>query len=272
MKLRYLLLLPALALFSCGGDKKDDSGSDSLHTVLHADTDSAKVFIVPAPLQVSTLILETCPKPELNLLAKDAGPVSETEYNLALNFGVCLADAGYAGLYNQRQLTLNYLSRAESLARKLHLDNFSAAYFSRVRTNIDRSDSLSAILLSLYGAVQQELNGTGKERVAFFVMSGAYIENLHITLSSKQFSVSPAFATMLGQQEVWLNSLTESLTYLPQDDDTQDLYSTFYTLQHYFEPANMSKSGSVYSASMIPEDLDALRDKTEQLRNAIVKS
>src|SRR3989338_7787957 len=95
-------------LCSCSsdGDDRDGgsiSGKDSL-----AQTDTAHVFVLPTPLQVATFLHTHAQNAHPEYLSDKTPPVANysTDYQRALNLGVCIADVGYAALYNNRQLAL----------------------------------------------------------------------------------------------------------------------------------------------------------------------
>jgi hypothetical protein len=266
---RIPVVLILFFLFSCSGDKNPPVGSITDSDSTHIRKDSAQVFLLPTPLQVATLIRQYCPEAELELLSPDTFTAShyETNYYRALNLGICLTDVGYCAFYSDRQSALNYLERAESLIRALHLDNITSAQTGRIRDNISQPDSLSHIILSLYNEMQKQLNETGKEKIAFYISSGSYLEGLAITLGHKNLQKQEVFSSLLYQQKLWLDQQAQAVTFLDNDNETQDLYNTFFTLQHYFKPGKTKDRKLTLPA----EELSALSAKAVQLRNEAVK-
>jgi len=211
-----------------------------------------------------------CKVAEPGILSQDTVSVStyETSYTRALNLGICITDIGYSAFYNDRQTALNYLARAEQLMRELHLENLVSSLSKRISSNIDKPDSLSKILLTLYNDAQKQLNENGNEKIAFYISSGSFLEGLAITFSSKCLPDTPIYGPLLVQQKKWLDQLTEAVTYLAPDKESQDLYNTFFTLQHFFKPAKVEKHQLVF----IPSDsFLKLRTKIVQLRDDVVK-
>jgi hypothetical protein len=232
MRILLASAIIALAFISCTSDGTKAEGSiNNTDSVQRADT--AQVFVLPAPLQVATFLKTHAQDVHTEFLSDRDVPLStySTEYQRAMNLGVCIADAGYAALYNERQLALDYLSRAEQLVKLLRLEPAAAPFLLRLRNNIENHDSLSFLVLTMYSEMQDHLNEGNREKTAFFIVSGCYLENLAITLQHEKLATHPEFIQLVAQEKLWLDNLTEALTYLAPDAETQDLYNTFFTLQ-----------------------------------------
>lgn len=262
-------------LFSCSSDT---TVSDSDH-IAGKDTasfpDSAHVFVMPTPLQVSTFLQTYAKDVHPEFLSDKSQPASifSTDYQRGLNLGVCITDAGYAALYNNRQLTLDYLSRCEDLVKALRIEPAAAPYIARMRTNIDNKDSLSFLLLSLYNDVQKNLNEGQREKTAYYIMSGCYIESLTITLQYENLQGSKPYVQLLAQEKLWLDNIAEALTYLEPDSATQDLYSTFYTLQEFSKEITVSTGDDDKpTCTFTTEAFEKFATKSIQLRNEITST
>jgi hypothetical protein len=271
--MRILLPLTLLfVLYSCSsdtGNSTDDniSGSDSA-----ALSDSAKLFVLPTPLQVATFLQNNAQEMHSEFLADRSIPATDysTDYERALNLGVCITDVGYSALYGNRQLALDYMSRADELVKALKIEAVAMPYIARIRNNIEQRDSLSYLLLTLYNEAQNNLNATNREKTAFYLISGSYIENLAITLQHEKLQKNRAFIQLVAQEKMWLDNLTDALTYLDPDDESQDLYNTFFTLQDSYKDITVNVVNNLPFCSFTPEAFTKLKEKSLQLRNEIV--
>lgn len=268
------LVLIAIALASCSSDTHKAEGSiDSAVSVQPADT--AHVFVLPTPLQVATFLRTHAQEAHTEFLSDRDVPLStySTEYQRAMNLGVCIADAGYAALYNERQLALDYLSRAEQLVKLLRLEPAATPYLLRLRNNLDNHDSLSFLVLSMYSEMQDHLNQGNREKTAFFIVSGCYLENLAITLQYEKLATHPGYIQLVAQEKLWLDNLTEALTYLAPDAETQDLYNTFFTLQECCADVTVTiGENNRPTAVFDSETFRKFSAKSIQLRNAVTGS
>lgn len=269
---RLPLFLLLLFFFSCGNNHSP-APAGPVDSAVTVRTDSAHIFILPAPMQISTLLIRYFPRPETGLLSDDSVPPSayETDYSRGLNLGICITDIGYAAMYDERNTLLHYLGRVETLAKDLRLDKSSAPLLKRMRDNIGNCDSLSRILLGLYDQSQQQLQSDGNNRLALFISSGAYLESLVLTTSHSGLRSTPVFPGILAQEKTWTDNFLDAVSYLPPDEDVQDLYNSFYTLQHYFLPATIDHSGKIPAAAMPDADFEVLKKKAVQLRDEAVR-
>ena len=107
----YFLMAGAFLNSGCGNDSKETSQSsvnDSLQKAA-TSTGGAKIFALPAPLQIATAIKnENIPYNEKQLTASKSSRTYSSDYMRALNLGVYTIDIGYSVVYNQRQTALNY--------------------------------------------------------------------------------------------------------------------------------------------------------------------
>jgi hypothetical protein len=264
-------LLTLLLISSCGNDGGNSKGVLDSDSVPAPDT-SAKVLVLPAPLQVATWMKQSVKDPEMNLLAMARRNASnyKTDAAMALNLGVALTDLGYSAMYNQRQDALDHLAIIKKLAADLKLDNVVLSYLPRLEANIEKADSLSALILAVYNDAAKQLNESKREKTALFITAGSYLEGLSVLLNSKQAAASKDYSAYVGQQKLMLNNLADAVTYLPQDDETQDLYNTFFTLQHYYEPVQVKVDGERIITTYDASQITTLRSKSTQLRDEVL--
>ena len=261
-----------LFLFSCSSDSGNTTGENITGGDSASVSDSAKLFVLPTPLQVATFLQTHAQEMHPEYLADKTIPATDysTDYERALNLGVCIADVGYSALYGNRQLALDYMSRADELVKALKIEAVAMPYIERIRNNIEHRDSLSYLLLTLYNEAQTNLNATKREKTAFYLVSGCYIENLAITVQHDKLQTSKSFIQLIAQEKLWLDNLADALTYLEPDDESQDLYNTLYTLQDCYKDIPVNVANNLPFCSFTPEAFTKLKDKSLQLRNEII--
>lgn len=267
-------LVLILFLGACGNDPKGKGeiiDSDGKSTISKLDT--AHVFVLAAPLQIATLLKQNCPNAEMDLLCSDSTSTAHyiTNYKRGLNLGICITDVGYCAIYGQQQHALHYLKKAETLIQELHLDNLSNPILLRLKKNIAQKDSMSKILLTLSNLAQKQLNEAGNEKTAYYISAGSFLEGLAISLGNKQLRRSNSFSGLFAQEKLWLKNFMDALVYLPPDNETQDLYNTFYTLQHYYEPIKVETKNGILTSSFSEKSIETLQNKIVQLRNEAAK-
>ncbi len=272
MKIVCAAFFGVVILASCSSETGNNGAGviGAKDSVAHSD--SAHLFILPAPLQVATFLRTHEASIQIPYLADKsiAATNYNTDYQRALNLGINITDVGYAALYNNRQLALDYLARTEELVKALRIEPAVSPYMERIRRNIENQDSLSYLLLTLYDDVQNNLNQAKREKTAFYVASGCYLESLAITLQHNNLKTKPQFIRLVAQEKMWLDNLAESITYLEPDEESQDLFNTFFTLQDCYKDIPVKVENNLPSCTYTPEAFIRLRDKSIQLRNAIV--
>jgi hypothetical protein len=270
--MRTLLLLVGIALleFGCSGGSHENSaqsieGKDSLKA------DSANVFVLPAPMQVATFLHNHNAEFNQAFLSSLNTDVSvyTTEYERALNLGISLTDAAYAALSNNRQIALDYLARAEQLSRSLRLEQIVGPYVLRLKRNTENPDSVSFLILSLYSDAQRNLNDGLREKTAFYIGSGCFLEGTALFVQHDHLRTHTDFCAMMAQQKLWLDNYTEALTYLEPNNETQDLYNTFFTLQDCYKEFVITTDSGRPTAKFNDAAFNKLKAKSIQLRNEI---
>ena len=265
-------LLFSIFLFSACSNDTNPPGKDIVKADSPPKLDSARIFALPAPLQVATWFHTHGGSAELNLLANfSSGLHCETDYSRSLCLGILLTDIGYLSMYNQGQAALDKISLADQLMKDLKLDNTIAPLLPRLKKNIGQPDSISFLILTLYNDANKSLNTGGRESTALYITSGSYLEGLALSLSSENVKSIKGYNQLVGQQKIWLDNLAEAVTYLKEGEDSQDLYNTFFTLQHYYEPIKVSMMGNLPFAIFSSEQIAPLTNKAVQLRNDILK-
>jgi hypothetical protein len=269
---RIVFLFACIAFaFSCSSDSGQVTGDNISGSDSASLSDSAKLFVLSTPLQVATFLQTHAQEMHPEFLSDKSIPAGDysTDYERALNLGVCVADIGYSALYGNRQLALDYMSRAEDLVIALKIEAVAMPYMERIRNNIEQRDSLSYLLLTLYNEAQANLNAGKREKTAFYLVSGCYLENLAITVQYDKLKKNKAFIQLIAQEKMWLDNLTEALTYLEPDDESQDLYNTLYTLQDCYKDITVKIENNLPSCEFTAEAFARLKSKSIQLRDEV---
>ena len=266
-------LIAAILFFaSCSSESSDNSKLiDSPKIAL---VDSAEIFIVPAPLQITTFFKQHSVEFQTTFLSDKSVMASTytTDYYRALNLGISLVDAGYAALYDNRQTAIDYLARVEELATSLRLEPVALKYSERMKSNVGSPDSLSYLILLMYNEAQQNLNEGKREKTAFYIGAGCYLEGLALTTQYEELKAKNEFNQLLAQQKMWLDNLTEAITYLEPDEESQDLFNTFFTLQDCFREIPLTTENNILSCTYNEGSFARLKKKTIQLRDAVVSN
>lgn len=272
MRVAILLVIVIAFAFSCSSDSASNNNGHITGNDSTALSDSAKLFVLSTPLQVATFLQTHAQEMHPEYLSDKSIPAGDysTDYERALNLGVCVADVGYSALYGNRQLALDYLARADELVIALKIEAVAMPYMERIRNNIEQRDSLSYLLLTLYNEAQANLNNSKREKTAFYLVSGCFLENLAITVQYDKLKKNKAFIPLIAQEKMWLDNLADALTYLEPDEESQDLYNTLYTIQDCYKDITVKIENNMPSCAFTPEAFAKLKTKSIQLRDEVI--
>jgi hypothetical protein len=276
--LRLTLVVLVAALSGCSDTSHSNTPpADTLSGKEPFTDTSARILVMPAPLQIPTLLIQygsgqavfegTC----ISVARKKTFP---SNYQRAVFIGMTSVDLGYFGLHNNRVHALEALTTAEKELKELNYQSGFPAAMRKLLENTNGNsiqDSLSKMLLTHFMQLQQQATQESTNKNGVFMMCGAYMEGLYILLREKSFYTHEMFPILLSQQKTWAGNLMEAVTYIPNDNDTQDLYNTLYTIEHYLNQSEEALTrDNVPVRKMAPENLDKLFGKVIQLRNSYI--
>ena len=156
----------------------------------------------------------------------------------ALNLGVYGADLAYLSNYNNAQLKLDYFKVVEDLATELNIrNNIDQSLIDRFASNIDSRDSLYKLNANLFKAADQYLKQNDEEEVAALVLSGGWIEALHLSMQAAESN--DAMRNRIGEQGTAVRSIVNLLK-RSTEPSTLELAAKMAALAELFEGLNMT--------------------------------
>lgn len=188
-------IISMLLIFSCSGDENSaDNSSNSiddpiedinLPIQLGLDSGEVKMFTMPTPLQIATALKVMSVDYNENLLLKNGNITVGSDIDLSLALGMYLTDLGYTTVYNNTQKSLSYAKDIQFIMEELPITPYiNNGFGERFNDNIDNQDSLCKIILDGYNEANQYISETENEALGLLILTGAYIEGLHLASSS----------------------------------------------------------------------------------------
>ncbi len=281
----YTLLAGAFFYFGCNNDNtksNQSSATDSSNAPVSRLIDSvnkaAKMFALPAPMQVVTMLKNAnIMLGEKSLVpAKQPGSFS-SEYIKALHLGIYSVDLGYLIAYEQRQSALNYYKTINDLLSSLSISpNVLPSTLKRFEKNVSNTDSLSSIILQSFEGWQNYFQENKREEVGLYIISGSYVEGLYLSLLQADKNQSTAFKNLIGQQKLFLDNILELSNYMDRKVDFDDLYSKLGPIQDAYSLINVSVNDGAEDQSTVvctytPDQINTLLKKVTEVRSSIIK-
>jgi len=242
-----LVIICTLQLISCGADNKveDNEIVDELsqNNILFSTTEVFKTL--PSPVETAELIHKTGVKFDANILnpAKNS-PYYETSYSMALNLGVYCADLSYTTFYDQKQITMEYLSAVKLMADGLGLvEMLKRDDLLKLEENIYDRDTIKSMIQTVFFSSGDFLNDNNRPEVALLVEVGGWIEGLYIAmqLAKQSGHINKELVDRVAEQR---NSLILVISSLENFANLQQINEVLFDMK------NLMK---IYDKMVVPE-------------------
>ena len=282
---------------ACGSRKKTDEEA------FLQGLDSAAVEGPPISEEVISSILESIPQPlEISMLLKESGkkynvsylnsPHYKSKYNSnykrALNLGIYGADLGYTNIYEQNQDGVEYMSAIKELADGLNIGRFfDIETIGRLATNSKNLDSLLLITTQNFNQINHYLQSQNRSNLSVLLLTGGWLEALHITAQVAASSDSQELRETIGSQKIILENIMLLLSfYKDKDPGMAALHEDLEELKKAYENVSITytykestfeikdgvmviKDNSTSTINISDDDITNIKSITTSIRNKI---
>ena len=177
-KLIYILSVLVLVV-SCNTNQHKKvinkvDGSDSV--VLQKDLVTQIFYNVPSPGEMALLVKRAGLKFNMEL----TNPIKNRKRYITHG-----ADLSYARIFNQVQVSINYLSVIRDLTDALQIVQSNSSFsIDDIEKHMNNRDSLLQAISKIYGDVDSYLKENHRERVAALIVTGGWVEANYLVLNS----------------------------------------------------------------------------------------
>lgn len=199
MKVLYILyFLLIIFWYLAGSCNYNPENEDDKHTKTdeYADnkllTSTREVFYtLPSPVTTAELIIQS----GVTFESRYLNPVRnvfyyETTQSMALNLGIYTADLSYVCLYNQQQLSIDYLNAVKTLADGLGLlQLLRNEDIVALEEGLFDRDSVKLMVENLFFSSGDFLNDNNRPELALLVQVGAWIEGIYLAMQLARQSI-----------------------------------------------------------------------------------
>jgi hypothetical protein len=237
----FLFSLSLALVASCGNDEGDNKQKVDKEIIdpnqsLNTNFDG-KIFSIPSPVQTALLIKQANLPFNQELLnpIENASNYS-TEYKQALNLGIYGTDLGYSSLYEQKSVSLKYLSVVEKLTGQLGLENaFDKKFMSRFEKNSDNQDSVMMIVSDAFRKADNFLKSSNRKSTSALILTGGWIESLYFACELNKTKENKKIIERIGQQQQTLHTIIEILKEYNKSNTNNDLIRDLEDLRFFFD-------------------------------------
>jgi hypothetical protein len=282
-----------LILYSCGGDEnstdsqKVDKEIIDPNQSLNTNFDG-KIFSIPSPVQTALLIKQVnLPFDQSLLNPTENAKKYATEQKQALNLGIYGTDLGYAALYQQKSVSLKYLSVVEKLTGQLGLEGaFDKTFMSKFEKYSDNQDSMMVTVSDAFRKADNFLKSSNRKSTSALILTGGWIESLHFACALNKKKSNPKITERIGEQQQTLYTIIEILEEYNKAGSNDELIKDMKDLKVQFdkvvvdyqfvEPKTDAKNKTTTLQHKITyninaEILEQITLKVQTIRNNILK-
>lgn len=161
----------------------------------------------------------------------------------ALALGVYGADLSYIKLFQDPQLTTQYMENVLSLSDKLGISSdFLNTTTKRIEENIENTDSLNAILGETFQKILTTLSEQDREGTAYLIITGGWVEAMYIALQELLKTGDETVIRNIIEQKFALDYLLSSLKNQYNDPSVAYYYRMLFVLEKYYKKTRISFS------------------------------
>jgi hypothetical protein len=179
-------------------------------------------------------------------------PSNVANYNTikseAFNLGVYGTDLAFISIFEQTQEVLNYFSAIKILADELGVSNvINDENIQRFERNIENQDSLIVFISEIFYSIDETLNENDRGYVSAEVISGGWIEAMHImTQSGKKMTGSDkeGIKIIVADQRFSLENIIALIKIYNNEDNLGDILVKFEKLNDLFDKLNIEEEST----------------------------
>lgn len=203
-----------------------------------------KIFYnVPSPIEMTAVIQKSGAQYKPEIL--NSYKVADKYVNIpqqALNLGVYGSDLSYVRLFDQIQLSINYLSAIKKLCDELNIPEEQGSFaISRMEKNMDNKDSLLQIITDTYSSADAYLKDNDRGNTATLIILGGWVEALYISTNIIVFenSKNKEVVDRIAEQKYSLNNMIELIKSYPDDKELQAYVPVLEDLKKVYDAVNI---------------------------------
>jgi len=189
-----------IGISSCSNSgNEQNSDNKSIDTLLDVSSDKLNeaydkaviiFYSLPSPVETVRLMKRSGATFDESLL----NPVANvdkytTSKALAINLGVFGADLSYANVFEQPQITINYMSASKKMADKLGITNvISDSVMSKFSENLNDRDFIMNMISEIFMNSSAFLKENQRAEISSLIVLGGWFEGLYLSMQLSETS------------------------------------------------------------------------------------
>ena len=210
-----IFVISVFVFFSCASDEDEFLDEDFEDQEELADVEISEEIIdnliqsIPSPIEMTTLIKESGGDFNSQFISKTKNLSRfRTKYDKAINMGIFVSDLGYINIYEKTMYSIDYLDAIRTLADDLKIGQFfDFKTLRRLSKNSDNVDSLIFISTTNFNKMDKFLREQKRSELSVLMITGAWLEGLHIACQVAQVSPNEEIFERIGEQKMNIDNL-----------------------------------------------------------------
>lgn len=215
-----------------------------------SDTTIKKIIhSIPSPMLMADLIRESGSEFDNSVLNKTENAKNYAlETKKAINLGVYGADLSYASIFDQRQVSMNYMAAAQKLARDLGVDGvLQDDLLERLNNNQSNRDSLLNIVSEAYADLNDYLKDNNRQSISALVVAGGWMEGLYLATHHASKNGNAALKQRVAEQKYSLDRLIELCDQYKNDPAMKETISDLNAIKELFSNVQMAAAPATHN-------------------------
>ena len=244
----------ALSFFGCGEKSDSDDGGKLMEEQLLNDENLESAISdsliqtlnsIPSPIETAFQIKENGIDYNSNYLnSPNNYDQYETSSILALNLGIYSADLAYCNIYESPDAT-SFLGAVYEVSKPLGLEShFDVdAMMDLMKSENSNLDSMLQVTTEKFEEINKQLQEDDRSHFSVLMLSGGWLEGLHLLTSVYQQNPSAALRERIGEQKIVLSQLISLISFYKDKDETvKKIYSNFSKLRDIYNEIKIERS------------------------------
>jgi len=246
-------------------------------------------YSLPSPVETARILQNagaTYHEEILNPIDNSNGYI--TNLSMALNLGIYTTDLSYASLFDQTQITLNYIEVAKKMADGLNiLDAINETTIQSLEDNINNRQKIIDIISETLLNSSSYLSEKGLESTATIILVGGWVEGLYIATSlvGEESIEENELVQRIVDQKLSVEFMVSLLQEATDDPDAQSVLKDIKVLKTIFDKieitqgentavtnpeTNVTTLKSNSSNNLTKEVYEELAAKVNEIRNSYI--
>ncbi len=224
-------------------------------------------YSLPSPLETAMIIKRTGSRFDAEILNP---PNRATKYNTnfkkALNLGVYSADLSYSGMFDQTQVTVQYMASSKILAKGLGItDVINEEVIKKIEDNKDNREAVMNIISETFMSSNAYLKENDRVALSVMVLVGGWVEGLYLAtnLTKGVIDNNKQLVDRIIYQKLSLMTVISLLESYPNNEDLQNLTLDMYQLKSIFDKVKIVNTTEVEANTNAEKKITTIKSESE---------